>query len=91
MLAFLTRTTSSSRHAPPVVIGAKKEKRSPARNQSGFMRTIVTGTIAVCIVLLIAETGGDVTERRDLRLGTPNQLTPVYKARRMNVRCQFCV
>ena len=54
------------------------------------MRTIVTGTIAVCIVPLIKETGGDVTERRDLRLGTPNQLTPVYKARRMNVRCQIC-
>ena len=55
------------------------------------MRTIVTSTIAVCIVLLLAEIDGDVTERRDLRLGTANQLTPVYKARRMNVRCQFYV
>ena len=49
------------------------------------MRTIVASTITVAIVPLIAETDGDVTERRDLRLGTPNQLTHVYKARRMNV------
>ena len=54
------------------------------------MRAIVTSTITVAIVPLIAETDGDVTERGGLRLGTPNQLTPVYKARRMNVRCQFC-
>ena len=37
------------------------------------------------LVPVIAETDGDVTERRDLRRGTPNQLTHVYKARRMNV------
>ena len=53
---------------------------------------IVTSTItAVLVAPLIAEIDGDVTERRDLRLRTPNELTPVYKARRMNVRCQFCV
>ena len=49
------------------------------------MRTIGTGTITVAIVALIAETDGDVTERRDLRLGTPNRLIHVYKAGRMNV------
>ena len=55
------------------------------------MRTIVASTITVAIVPVIAETDGDVTERRDLRRGTPNQLTHVHKARRMNVRCPFCV
>ena len=69
----------------------KTRKRSPARNRSGFMRTIVASTITAAIVPLIAEGDGDVTERGDLRLGTLNQLTPVSKARRMNVRSQFCV
>ena len=55
------------------------------------MPTIVTSTITAALVALLAEIDGDVTERRDLRLRTPNELTPVYKARRMNVRCQFCV
>ena len=52
---------------------------------------MVTSTITAVLVALIAEIDGDVAERRDLRLRTPNELTPVYKARRMNVRCQFCV
>ena len=54
------------------------------------MRTKVASTITAALVALIAEIDGDVTERGDLRRGTPNQLTHVYKARRMNVRCQIC-
>ena len=53
------------------------------------MRTTVTSTITACLVALIAEMDGDVTERGDLSLGTPNQLTHVHKAGRMNVRCQI--
>ena len=55
------------------------------------MRTTVASTITAAVAPLIAESDGDVTERGDLRLRTPNELTHVYKARRMNVRCQFCV
>ena len=50
------------------------------------MRTIVTSTITAAVVPLMAEIDGHVVERRDLGLGTPNQLTPVYKARRMNTK-----
>ena len=64
----------------------KKKKRSPARNRSRFMRTIVPSTITSAIVPLIAEIDGDVIERRDLGLATPNQPTPVYTARRMNTK-----
>ena len=53
------------------------------------MSIIVTSTIVVPIVPLIVETDGDVTERRDLRLGTPRRPTHVYQARLMNVRCQI--
>ena len=55
------------------------------------MRTTVTSTITAAIVPLIAEIDGDVIERRDLGRGTPNRLTHVYNAGRVNVRCQICV
>ena len=50
------------------------------------MRTIVTSTITAAVAPLMTEIDGDVVERRDLGLATPNQLTPVYKARRMNTK-----
>ena len=49
------------------------------------MRTIVASTITVALVARNAESDGDVTERGDLRRGTPNQLSHVYKAGRLNV------
>ena len=43
------------------------------------MRTTVTSTITVCLVALIAEIDGNVTERGDLSLGTPNQMQTLDK------------
>ena len=51
------------------------------------MPTTVTSTITAVLVALLAEIDVDVTERRDLGLRTPNELTPVYKARRINSVC----
>ena len=51
------------------------------------MRTTVTSTITAVLVALLAEIDVDVTERRDLGLRTPNELTPVYKARGINSVC----